>query len=268
MLLSNNLPHKLKIAIIYSREKKCVNTFNFFKDNINLYSPEEADILLCLGGDGFMLHTLHNCIDLNKPIYGINCGSLGFLMNDFNLDTTTIDELITSLQTCVTSVKTYPLEVKFTTNSGEEITSLAFNEASLLRSDGVAAHLKIYIDGELKCNKLVSDGTLVATPFGSLAYNKACGGPIIPLNSKLLILTAINAFDPVNFKGVILPESSTVTIEVQSSTTRKVNLFCDFIKYKHITKLEVKKSRSKSINILFNKQNYLTQKIFNAQFMR
>ena len=267
MLISNNLSDNLKIAVLYSKEKKCVNIFNFFNSSIKLYNPEEADILLCLGGDGFMLHTLHKCIDLKKPIYGINCGNLGFLMNDFNLDTT-IEELIATIKTETIALKTYPLEVKFTTNEGKELTSLAFNEASILRSDGVAAHLKIYINNEVKCNKLVSDGALIATPLGSLAYNKACGGPVIPLESRLLILTAINSFDPHYFKGAILPENSIVTIEVLSSESRKVNLFCDFIKYKNITKLEIKKSETKAVNMLFNKQNYLTQKIFNAQFMR
>lgn len=265
--MNNNLSKELKLAVLYSSSKKCLNMFNFISHKVKLHSLEDADIILCLGGDGFMLHTLHTSIAFNKPIYGINCGSLGFLMNDFSLENN-IEELLDTLKYNTTSIKTYPLEVSFTNNSGEELTSLAFNEASLLRNDGIAAHLKIYVNSQLKTSKLVCDGALVSTPIGSLAYNKACGGPVIPLESKLLILTAINPFEPPSFKGAVLPEESVINIEALTSTTRKVNLFCDFIKHKNVNSVKIKKSKSKFVKLLFNKKNHFIQKISNVQFVR
>lgn len=265
--MHNNLLKEPKLAILHSSSKKCINMLNFISSKVKLYSLEEADIILCLGGDGFMLHTLHTSIAFNKPIYGINCGSLGFLMNDFTVEDN-IEGLLETLQCNTTSIKTHPLEVTFTTNNGAEINSLAFNEASLLRNDGIAAHLKIYVNEQLQTSKLVCDGALVSTPIGSLAYNKACGGPIIPIESKLLILTAINPFEPASFKGAVLPEESVITIEVITSNTRKVNLFCDFIKHTEISNIKIKKSKNKFVKILFNKKNHFIQKISNVQFAR
>ncbi|MGV3279103.1 NAD kinase [Rickettsiales bacterium LUAb2] len=254
----------MKLAVIHSKDQKCEYLLNFLKKNHALVKPEDADIIICLGGDGFMLHTLHNYLHLNVPIYGINCGHLGFLMNENNgeEDLIRIKEKITISK----SITLHPLEIKFKNTNNEEFTSLAFNEASLLRHDGVAAHLNIFLNNELKLKKLTSDGILVSTPVGSTAYNKACGGPQVPLESNLMILTAINAFSPLSFKSAVVDDTSLIKIEVIDPIKRKVNLFCDFIKYENIISIEIIKSKSKSITLLFDHNNNLSNKTLNAQF--
>ena len=162
------------------------------------YSAPEADVIVALGGDGLMLQTLHDNIDEAKPIFGINKGSVGFLMNDYN-----DDDLLERIESA-TLTKVYPLQMTVKTEQ-DEISAKAINEVSLLRQTYQAAKIKIKIDDKIRLEELICDGILLATPAGSTAYNLSAHGPILPITSNLLALTPISAFRPRRWKGALLP---------------------------------------------------------------
>lgn len=232
----------------------------------NVDDPQEADLFICLGGDGFMLHTLHRLHPYNKPFYGINCGSLGLLMNDSPEDLPP-EELLKTILEDTREVASSPLKAIFKhQNSDKAQTALAFNEVSLLRSEGTAVHLQISINGEVRCQKLVADGALVATSLGSSAYNHACGGPIFPLESDIVALTAINPFSPATFRSALLKGDVQVVIKPLEPQIRPVNLFCDFIKHEDVSEVTIERAKNVVARILFNNSEDLASKIYRAQF--
>lgn len=259
-----NLSRDLKILLIFSQKNaRSVEVYSRLKVLENTKDPQEADLILCLGGDGLMLHTLHKYSQYNKPIYGVNCGTLGFLMNEYD---TALDPkaLLEQIKTQATEITSHPLVATFTSLSGEQESFLAFNEVSLLRSEGVAAHLQVLVDGVVKAKKIISDGILLATPLGSPAYNKACGGPVLPLDSDLLSLHIINGFIS-SFTGALLQNNVEVEIKVLDAETRRAHLFCDYFKFPAVTNVSIKRTSSTTTRLLFVKNNNLA-KIYNAQF--
>jgi NAD+ kinase len=208
-----------------------------------------------------MLHSIHRFHKLNKPIYGINCGSLGFLLNTYDTKSDLYEKI-----TQATSIKINPLTTTFTNSYGENKEAIAFNEISILRSDSVASHLKVIIDNEVMINPLVCDGILVSTPMGSTAYNRACGGNIISLDSNLLAVTSINSFDPINWKGASIRNHHVVEIENLDTKKRKINLFADFQEFKNISKATIRISNNVYANLLFDPNNDLNHKILKTQF--
>ena len=223
------------------------------------YSAPEADVIVALGGDGLMLQTLHDNIDEAKPIFGINKGSVGFLMNDYN-----DDDLLERIESA-TLTKVYPLQMTVKTEQ-EEISAKAINEVSLLRQTYQAAKIKIKIDDKIRLEELICDGILLATPAGSTAYNLSAHGPILPITSNLLALTPISAFRPRRWKGALLPYDSIVEIEILEKNKRPVSAVADNLEIRDIESVKITEDRKTELFMLFDPETNLEEKILEEQF--
>ena len=223
------------------------------------YSAPEADVIVALGGDGLMLQTLHDNIDEAKPIFGINKGSVGFLMNDYS-----DDDLLERIESA-TLTKVYPLQMTVKTEQ-EEISAKAINEVSLLRQTYQAAKIKIKIDDKIRLEELICDGILLATPAGSTAYNLSAHGPILPITSNLLALTPISAFRPRRWKGALLPHDSIVEIEILEKNKRPVSAVADNLEIRDIESVKITEDRKTELFMLFDPETNLEEKILEEQF--
>jgi len=222
--------------------------------------PDSADTIVALGGDGFMLQTLHGFVARNKPIYGMNLGTIGFLMNEYRKD-----DLTARLDRAQPAV-VHPLRMLATTKS-HSVQGLAFNEVSLLRQTRQAARVRIVIDGKARISELVCDGVLVSTPAGSTAYNLSAHGPILPIDADLLVLTPISAFRPRGQKSALLSHRAKVTFEVLDPSKRPVSAVADDFEVRDILKVEVSEDRSISMTMLFDKERSLDERILAEQFI-
>ncbi len=220
----------------------------------------EAEVVVCLGGDGFMLETLHRTLNRNIPVYGMNCGSVGFLMNGFHEDDLP-DRLARSQE-----VMLHPLRMHAVTRSGVVEEALALNEVSLLRQMRQTAKIRIIIDGRVRLQELVCDGVLVATPAGSTAYNLSAHGPIVPLSANLLPLTPISAFRPRRWRGALLPSSADVVFEILEGDKRPVSAVADFTEVRDVASVAVSEDRSVCTKILFDPEQGLSERIIAEQF--
>ena len=221
---------------------------------------DEADCVVALGGDGHMLQTLHRFISTGTPIYGMNRGTVGFLMNDYAEDGL-LDRLAAAEPTSI-----HPLSMQAIDQDGNQHTAIAFNEVSLLRQRSQAAKLMIAVDGKSRMEELICDGILVATPAGSTAYNLSAHGPILPINSALLALTPISAFRPRGWRGAILPHQAKVTINVLESDKRPVAAVADHVEVRHVREVHIAEDRSKSAQILFDPGHSLAERVLREQF--
>ena len=252
---------QMKISCITSERHTHSDIAKHLYKTYKSVPPEKADVLICLGGDGFMLHTLHNYHHLNKPIYGINCGTVGFLLNEYNLK----DDLLKLLHEAYQhTVK--PLSIIVETLDNKKITELAFNEVVILRDAETSAKLELQIDGATTLANLMGDGLLVATPLGSTAYNRSCRGPILCLDSKLLAITPINPFKPLAWQGAIIKENHHIKIN-NLFHDRSIKVQFDFKSIKNVKSVEVKLSNTNHAKLLFNKNDDLEKKIFQTQFI-
>ena len=221
---------------------------------------EEADVVVCLGGDGFMLETLHRTLSIDVPVYGMNCGSVGFLMNAFQED-----DLLARLARSQ-DVLLHPLRMHAITRSGVVEEALALNEVSLLRQLRQTAKIRITIDGRVRLEELVCDGILVATPAGSTAYNLSAHGPIVPLSANLLPLTPISAFRPRRWRGALLPSTADVLFEILEGDKRPVSAVADFTEVRDVASVAVSEDRSVKTRILFDPDQGLSERIVTEQF--
>src|SRR6202521_5663351 len=222
--------------------------------------PEAADIIVALGGDGFMLQTLHRLMTLGKPIYGMHRGTVGFLMNEYLEDG--LEERLAAAETTVI----HPLVMRAIDAEGREQQHRAFNEVSLFRQFYQAARLRILIDGTERLAELVADGVLVATPAGSTAYNLSVQGPIIPMNAPLLALTPISPFRPRRWRGALLPDAATVTIEVLEGEKRPVAAGADPDEARPVRSVEISMDHSIDMHMLFDPGHSLDERILSEQF--
>jgi NAD+ kinase len=223
-------------------------------------APEEADVVVALGGDGLMLQTLHRFMHTPKPIFGMNRGSVGFLMNDFQPG-----DLIARLEAAQRSV-THPLLMTAYDVAGERHQAHAINEVSMLRQTHQAAKLSIRVDGHERMPELIADGVLVATPAGSTAYNLSVGGPILPLSASLLALTPISAFRPRRWRGALLPDYARVAIEVAEPALRPVSAVADHNEVRKVTRVEVSMDRTVDLVLLHDPGHSLDERILREQF--
>lgn len=221
----------------------------------------DYDLIISIGGDGFMLHTIHKFIDRKLPIYGINCGTVGFLLNSFNEK----DDLKERIANAVTT-RLKPLNMVATTIYGVEIKHIAINEVSIFRSSNQAAKLRIFVDGKLMMKEMISDGLIIATPAGSTAYNSSAGGPILPLNSNVLALTSISPFKPKRWGGALIPIESEVEIQVLENKKRPVIAVADFHDVRHIKSIKASLCKNKSVSMLFDSKQSLESRILKEQF--
>lgn len=220
-----------------------------------------ADVLVVLGGDGFMLEVMHHYLDAKIPLYGIHCGSVGFLMNQFSPH-----DLLNRLEKAA-STHLYPLEMQARTNKGHLKKALAFNEVSLLRETRQAAKIKISVDEIVRLEELVCDGILVSTPAGSTAYNLSAHGPIIPLETPVLALTPISAFRPRRWKGALLPEIVEVRFTILESEKRPVSAVADFTEVRDISSVTVRQVKNYGVTLLFDQDHNLQERILKEQFL-
>jgi len=222
--------------------------------------PEHAEIVVALGGDGFMLQTLHSFVGKGKPIYGMNLGTIGFLMNEYN-ETDLAGRLAKAER-----AEIHPLRMRATT-AEKCIDGLAFNEVSLLRQTRQATKLRILVDGKVRISELICDGALVATPVGSTAYNLSAHGPILPIDSNLLALTPISAFRPRRWRGAVLPHRARVRFEALEVEKRPVSAVADALEVRNVMAVDIAEDRSVAMIMLFDAGRNLDERILTEQFL-
>lgn len=223
-------------------------------------SEEQPDVIVALGGDGFLLHTLHCYLESDIPIYGMHRGTVGFLMNDYHED-----DLMDALTSAVTTV-IHPLRMVAHTGDGKETQALAINEVSLFRKTGQAAKIRITVDDVVHMEEVICDGIMAATPAGSTAYNLSAGGPILPIRANLLAITPISAFRPRRWKGALVPENATIRFDVLEHEKRPTNASADFIDVENVKSVEIREAPSKRIRLLFDRGHSLEERILREQF--
>ncbi len=223
---------------------------------------EGAEVIVCLGGDGFMLETLHRLLSTTArtPVYGMNCGSVGFLMNGFAEDGLSLR--LSRAQAAIL----HPLRMHAVTMAGAVEEALALNEVSLLRQLRQAAKIRITVDGRIRLPELICDGVLVSTPAGSTAYNLSAHGPIVPLSANLLPLTPISAFRPRRWRGALLPSTVDVLFEVLERDKRPVAAVADFTEVRDVASVAVSEDRSVVTTVLFDPDQGLSERIIAEQF--
>jgi NAD+ kinase len=222
--------------------------------------PAEAEIVISLGGDGFLLETLHRFLPQGVPIYGMHRGSVGFLMNPYRAD-----GLVERLATAQ-PVLLHPLEMAAQNVDGVRHRALAFNEVSLLRETRQAAKLRILVDGVVRLDELMADGILLATPVGSTAYNLSAHGPIIPLGAGILALTPISAFRPRRWRGALLRHEARVRIDALETDKRPVSAVADFTEARDVVSVEIHENREIAMTLLFDHDANLEERVFKEQF--
>ena len=223
--------------------------------------PEDAEIIVSLGGDGFMLETLHRFLSTGLPIYGMHLGSVGFLMNAYRPDG--LIERLAAAQPVVL----HPLEMIATCERGERCRAIAFNEVSLLRESRQAAKLRVTVDGVVRIEELMADGILVATPVGSTAYNLSAHGPIIPLGAGILALTPITAFRPRRWRGALLRHHAKVRIDALETDKRPVSAVADFTEVRDVVAVEIHENRDVAMTLLFDHEANLEERVLKEQFL-
>jgi NAD+ kinase len=231
---------------------------------VSLYGDaplEKADVVVALGGDGSMLRALHESLRHKKPVFGMNRGSVGFLLNEYRPD-----GLIGRLSRAQT-VKLNPLRMRVRTLEGEEMDELAINEVSLLRETRQTAKLKLEIDGVERLGELICDGIIVATPAGSTAYNMSAHGPIIPLSAQILAVTPISAFRPRRWRGALIPQTSHITLHALEARDRPVSAVADFTEIRDVESVEIWQDETIDISLLFDPEMNLDERMIKEQFM-
>lgn len=251
----------LKIAFAASAAPVAQTALAALKARYGNASLEEADVIVALGGDGFMLQTLHSSQHLSAPVYGMNRGTIGFLMNEYSEN-----DLEARLEAAEEALVN-PLSMTALDADGVEHKALAINEVSLLRMTAQAAKLRITIDGTPRMDELICDGAMLATPAGSTAYNLSAHGPILPINSKLLALTPISAFRPRRWRGALLPEAAEVTFTALEADKRPISAVADNSEFRNIVEVSVRQSTTHEMLMLFDEDHSLDERILTEQFM-
>ena len=223
-------------------------------------SPDEADAIVALGGDGFMLQSAHEFIESAVPIYGMNFGSVGFLMNEYRQE-----ELFERLAGAEPA-RIHPLRMTAYSGQGKK-TAIAFNEVSLLRQTRQTAKLRVVLDDKVRLEELVCDGILVATPAGSTAYNLSAHGPILPINAPLLAVTPLSPFRPRRWRGALLPHTAKIRIDILSSQKRPVSAVADDLEVRDVERVEISEDRNISVTMLFDAGHSLDERVLAEQFV-
>jgi NAD+ kinase len=248
------------IAFVASAAPDAQSALQALQDRYANVTPELADVIVALGGDGLMLQSLHQFMGTAKPIYGMNKGTVGFLMNDFRED-----ELFERLEAAERSV-VHPLLMVAWDVLGVSHTARAINEVSMLRQTYQAAKLRVSVDNRERIPELSADGILVATPAGSTAYNLSVGGPILPLNAPLLALTPISAFRPRRWRGALLPDYAKIQIEVLEAGNRPVSAVADHTEFRNVSRVDISMDRSVDLVMLHDPGHSLDERILREQF--
>ncbi|GJM02400.1 MAG: NAD kinase [Rhodomicrobium sp.] len=249
-----------KIAFVSGDTPEARATVKTLRDRYEDVPLNEADVLVALGGDGIMLQTLHSTISRPIPIYGMNFGSIGFLMNEYH-DGDLIERLEQAEENII-----HPLKLEAYNGQDEHWCALAINEVSLFRRSHQAAKLKISVDGRTRISELICDGVMVATPAGSTAYNLSAHGPILPVGAQLLALTPISPFRPRRWRGALLSNRATVEVEILEHEKRPVNTVADHREFEDVRKVIISEQSDISLRLLFDEGHALDERIINEQF--
>ena len=249
-----------KIAFINGETPESIKAIKALKKRYDHVPPDEADVLVTLGGDGTMLQTLHKHIHQPIPIYGMNFGSIGFLMNEYHEE-----GLLNRLQKAEENI-IHPLKLTAYNHENKPLNALAINEVSLFRQTHQAAKLEISIDGRVRMGELIADGVMVATPAGSTAYNFSAHGPILPVGAQLLALTPISPFRPRRWRGALLSNRAIVKIKVLESQKRPVSAVADHTEFPNIDRVEIAEMPDISLRLLFDPGHALDERIITEQF--
>jgi NAD+ kinase len=250
----------MKIRFIYSSNGKSKSAFNHMTKRYGQSRLEEADCIVVLSGDGMMLRAFHETAELGIPIYGMNCGEIGFLTNVYS-----DDDLISRIENAV-PLKIYPLKITATRSNGEAFSTIAINELYLLRESPQAAKIRVKVNDIVRINELICDGIIVATAIGSTAYNYSANGPIIPLGSALIALTPISTFRPRGWKGALLPSDTVFDFEIIDHDRREVCAVADYIEFRHVYSVKVQQENDLPLTLMFDRDNPLKDKILSEQF--
>ena len=251
----------IKPFFLSSNKIKAKKALKILQKKYKHYSLEEANLVIVLGGDGTILPLVNDKSFIKKNIFGMNRGTVGFLMNNYEAENL-LDRIKSSKVT-----KLNPVYMKVTDIFNKIHLAFSLNEVSLLRQNRFAANIRVKINSKIKINKLVCDGILISTPAGSTAYNLSAQGPILPLNSPLLALTPICPFRPRRWKGAILPEKSKIVLDIIDPKNRPVSATAGEVEVRNVKKVEVACNFTKSLNLLFDKEHNLEEKILNEQFI-
>jgi len=223
--------------------------------------PEQAGVVVALGGDGFMLRTLHRLLPVNLPVYGMKIGNVGFLMNLYR------EEGLLERLGLANCVSLNPLRMIAVTEGGNESTALAINEVALLRQMNQAAHIRILVNGSIKVAELICDGVLVATAAGSTAYNLSVQGPILPLGTEAVSLTPISPFRPRRWRGAVLPSSARIRFEILENYKRPVSATADAHEVRNVISVDVFEDKDVTLKLMFDPEHSLEDRILDEQFL-
>ena len=250
-----------KIAFLASDMESAQSALHELTELYGQCDFKTADYIVALGGDGFMLQTLHLCQNFRGPVYGMNRGTTGFMMNAY--ETEALPSRLSKAEEQIIN----PLIMKATLVDGKIEKALAINEVSLLRAGPQAAKLQIWVDDRQRMDELVCDGVLVATPAGSTAYNYSAHGPILPIGADVLAMTALNAYRPRRWRGALLPKTAVVRIDVIDNDKRPVMADADSISFKNVKKVEISSDTTVQHRILFNQGHGLDERLIQEQFV-
>ena len=250
-----------RLACIASRSDRAQQGLDILGSRYTLVAVEDADAIVVLGGDGFMLDSMHRFQGGKLPIYGMNRGTVGFLMNEFREDS--LIERINSAR----PQQLFPLQMTVTDTEGQVHEALAFNEVAVIRYSQQTANLRIAIDGKVRMEKLMSDGVLVCTPAGSTAYNLSVHGPVIPIGADIIGLTPISPFRPRRWRGALLPHSSVIEITNLDPQKRPLGASADSTEIKNAVRVLVRVHDAGSVTALFDHGHSLEERIINEQFV-
>ncbi len=249
-----------RLAFEGSRTPEAQESLKVLRARYGAHAPADCDVIVALGGDGFMLQTLHRHRGLGKPVYGMKAGTVGFLMNQHRPD-----DLVERIVRAHPAVLR-PLEMVAHAESGNTVEAVAFNEVSLLRQTKQAAKIRVYLNGEVRLEELVCDGVLVSTPAGSTAYNLSAHGPILPLDSQVLAMTPISPFRPRRWRGAILRSITEVRFEILDHYKRPVSATADSSEVRDIVEVTLRESPTVTVTLLFDPEQHLEERILNEQF--
>ncbi|QWF14827.1 NAD kinase [Lysobacter capsici] len=251
-----------RIAFLASHTDEAQRALTALTAQHDQHEPNDADVLVALGGDGFMLQTLHRHGALGKPVYGMKLGTVGFLMNQYADGAVDLFERLAAAEPAVLR----PLEMVAQTESGATFGSLAYNEVSLLRQTRQAAHVRIDLNGQTRLDELICDGVLVATAAGSTAYNFSAHGPILPLGSAVIALTPIAAFRPRRWRGALLKADTEVRFRVLDPYKRPVSATADSHEVRDVVEVMIRESRDRTVTLLFDPEHNLEERMLIEQF--
>jgi NAD+ kinase len=249
-----------RLCILSSAKPQAIETAAALRQRFGDHGPAQCDVIVAVGGDGFMLETLRAYMKAGKPVYGVNCGTVGFLMN--TPDVETLPERIAEAETAII----HPLAMKATDAAGAVHRALAINEVSLFRQTRQSARVRIYVNGKVRMESLTCDGVLLSTPAGSTAYNLSAHGPILPISADLLALTPISAFRPRRWKGALLPRDAVVRFEALEAEQRPVSAVADNEEIRNAVDVEIAENRDISMTVLFDRGQSLDERILREQF--